>query len=61
MQLSYRSLITIYHNLSIKIAIINKNTLKCCTCESNLSKFPESIQWMQINLIGSRRESISIE
>ena len=30
----HRSLITRYHNSSIKIAIINKKTRKFCTCES---------------------------
>ena len=49
-----RSLITLrYHNLSIKVTIINRKTRKFCTCES--------IQWMRIDLIESGRESIRIE
>ena len=54
----HRSLITRYHNSSIKTAIINKKTGKLCTCESIQRKFSESIQWMRIELIGSGRESI---
>ena len=50
-----------YHNSSMKIAIINKNTGKFCTCESIQWKLSESIQWMRIDLIGSRRESIWID
>ena len=35
--------------------------LKFCVCESIQGKFSESIQWIQIDLIGSACESIQID